>query len=289
MTIATSDHSLDSKNDVVHIRIRADDIGKLIDIPELLRYGELLMTLAERDLRVRYKQTVLGVVWVVMQPLMASLIFAFVFGVVAGLPSRGMPYVLVAFAGMLGWSIFSNIVSRGSMSLLSNSQMISRIYFPRLVLPLAAAAAALVDSTFSLGLMSLMLACFRVWPGWGALLLPVWIAIMVFLALGFALISSSLMVRYRDINHIIPVALQMGLYISPVALSMQNVPEKYRWVLWLNPLSGPLEAIRWSLLGTHQGVLSLSALAYAITAAATFFWVGLAVFKRQERSFADVI
>jgi lipopolysaccharide transport system permease protein len=287
MTMSTSDLSLESKKDVVHIRIRADESGRLIDIPELLRYGELLLTLAERDLRVRYKQTVLGVAWVVLQPLMASLIFAFVFGVVAGLPSGDTPYVLVAFAGLLGWNTFSNIVSRGSMSLLGNSQMISRIYFPRLVLPLSAAGAALVDSIFSLALMSLMLAWYRVLPGWGAVFLPAWMAIIVVLALGFALISSSLMVRYRDINHIIPVALQLGLFVSPVALSMQNVPEKYRWVLWLNPLSGPLEAIRWSLLG--KGLLSFWALAYAITAASAICWVGLAVFKRQERSFADVI
>jgi lipopolysaccharide transport system permease protein len=219
---------------------------------------------------------------------MASLIFAFVFGVVAGLAKEGgTPYVLVAFSGMLGWSVFSNIVSRGSMSLLSNSSMISRIYFPRLVLPLSAAAAALIDSAFSLGLMSLMLAWYRVWPGWGVVFLPMWMTIIVVMAVGFALIASSLVVRYRDINHIIPVALQLGLYISPVALSMDNVPEKYRWVFWLNPLSGPLEAIRWSLLG--EGLLSFSALAYAITAASAILCVGLAVFKRQERSFADVI
>ncbi len=287
MTMSTSDLSLEPKRNVVHTRIRANETGRLIDIPELLRYGELLLTLAERDLRVRYKQTVLGVVWVVAQPLMASLIFAFVFGVIARFPSGGTPYVLVAFSGMLGWSTFSSIVGRGSASLLSNSSMISRIYFPRLVLPLAAASAALVDWGFSLGLMSLMMAWYRVWPGWGALLLPVWIAIIAILALGLALIASSLMVRYRDISHIIPVALQLGLYISPVALSMQNVPEKYRWVLWLNPLSGPLEAIRWSLLG--QGMLSLSALAYAILAASAIFWLGLTVFKRLEGSFADVI
>jgi lipopolysaccharide transport system permease protein len=117
--------------------------------------------------------------------------------------------------------------------------------------------------------------------------LPVWIVIIVILALGFAFMSGSLMVRSRDIYHIIPVALQLGLYISPVALSMQDFPEEYRWVLWLYPLSGPLEAVRWSLLG--EGILSFSAVAYAITAAAAFLWLGLAVFKRQERSFADVI
>jgi lipopolysaccharide transport system permease protein len=287
MTISTSDLSLEPKKDVVHTRIRADETGSLIDIPELLRYRELLLTLAERDLRVRYKQTLLGVVWVVLQPLMASLIFAFVFGVIAGLPSGGTPYVLVAFAGLLGWNTFSSILSRGSASLLGNSSMISRIYFPRLVLPLAAALAALVDSAFSLGLMTLMLAWYRVWPGWGVFFLPIWIAIIVILAVGFALIASSLVVRYRDISYIIPVVLQLGLYISPVALSMRNVPEKYQWVLWLNPLSGPLEAIRWSLLG--EGLLSHSALAYAIGVASVVVCVGLAVFKRQERSFADVI
>src|SRR5947209_851589 len=182
MMISTANHSLGAKKDVVHIRIRADESGRLIDIPELVRYSELLLTLAERDLRVRYKQTVLGVVWVVLQPLMASLIFAFVFSVIARLPSpAGIPYVLVAFAGLLGWNSFSSILSRGSASLLSNSSMISRIYFPRLVLPLAAGLAALADSAFSLGLMALMLAWNRVWPGWGVVFLPVWIAIIVVL------------------------------------------------------------------------------------------------------------
>ena len=185
-----------SGNELQTVRIRVGEWGKLIDVPELLRYRELLLTLTERDLRVRYKQTVLGVIWVVLQPLMASLIFAFIFGVVAGLSTGGKtPYVLFAFAGMLGWNTFSNIVNRGSTSLLSNSQMLSKIYFPRLVLPLSSATAALVDSAFSLGLMLLMLAWYRVWPGWGILLLPAWIAIIVVLALGIALATSSLMVR----------------------------------------------------------------------------------------------
>jgi lipopolysaccharide transport system permease protein len=277
---------------IPYIRIRADEPGKLIDVPELLRYRDLLWTLADRDLRVRYKQTALGVIWVILQPLMASLIFAFVFGVVAKLPSDGnKPYLLFAFAGMTAWGVFSGVLTKVNTSLVSNAGMLTKIYFPRLILPLASTASALVDSSFSLGLMGLMLVVYRLWPGWGIVLLPAWLAILAIMALGIGLLAASFMVRYRDIGHIIPVALQLGLYISPVAWSMTaamgNVPGKYRWVLWLNPLASLLQAARWSLLG--EGTLPLAALAYSIAMAAAVFWIGVAVFKQKERSFADVI
>jgi len=273
------------------IRIQAGEQGSLINVPELVRYRDLLLTLAERDLRVRYKQTVLGVAWVVLQPLMASLIFAFVFGVMAGFSSGGRPYVLFAFAGMLAWNTFSNVLTRVSASLVGNAQMLSKIYFPRLILPLSAAASALFDTVFSLGMMIVMLALYRVWPGWGIVLLPVWIVILVALSLGLGLLAASMMVSYRDVVHILPVALQLGLFISPVAWSMTNLQgeqfERYRWMLWLNPLAGLLEAFRWSLLG--EGTLPLPAIAYSIAVTAAVFWMGATVFKQQERSFADVI
>jgi lipopolysaccharide transport system permease protein len=274
-------------DELPHIRVSADDSPTTIDVAELLRYRELLWTLADRDLRVRYKQTALGVIWVVLQPLLASLIFAFVFGVLAGLPSNGRPYVLFAFAGMIAWTTFSNILSRTTLALTGNSQILSRIYFPRLILPLSSAAASLVDMAVSLCLMLVMLLIYRVWPGWGILLLPIWLVILVTLSLGLGLITGSLIVRYRDIGHIIPVVLQLGLFITPVAWSTWTVPGRYRWVFQVNPLTGILEAFRWSLLG--EGTLSLSALAYSVTAAIAIFWFGAVVFKRQERSFADVI
>jgi lipopolysaccharide transport system permease protein len=264
----------------------------LIDLRELARYRELLLTLADRDLRVRYKQTALGVVWVVLQPLLASLIFAFVFGVVAGLAKTGRPYVLFAFAGLMAWNAFANIISRVSNSLVSNAAMLSKIYFPRLILPLSTAAATLVDFGVSLALMIVMLLSYRSWPGWGILLLPVWLFLLVAMALGIGLLGAALMVRYRDVAHIIPVALQLGLFISPVAWStlvLERNASKYMWVFKINPLSGLLDAFRWSLLGPAEATLSAPALAYSATAAAVAFWIGVTVFRQHERSFADVI
>ena len=197
-----------SASELPHVRIRASEPGPLIDVPELLRFRDLLWTLAERDLKVRYKQTALGVIWVVLQPLMAALIFAFVFGVIAGLPSDGEPYVVFAFAGMTAWNTFANVLTKVSASLLGNGGMLSKIYFPRLILPLSSVVSALVDSAFSLVLLFVMMAIYRVWPGWGIVFLPVWLLILVVLALGLGLMTSSWMVRYRDVSHIIPVVLQ---------------------------------------------------------------------------------
>jgi lipopolysaccharide transport system permease protein len=276
-----------AEGEIHHVRIQADDRQPLMNLRELARYRELLLTLADRDLRVRYKQTALGVIWVVLQPLLASLIFAFVFGVVAGLAIDDKPYVLFAFAGLMAWNAFSGIVSRVSNSLVNNASMLSKIYFPRLILPLSTAMATLVDFGVSLAMMFLMLLFYRIWPGWGLLLLPVWLLILVTMALGIGLLGAALMVRYRDVAHIIPVALQLGMFISPVAWSTILVQGKYRYIFLINPLTGLLNAFRWSLLG-EEG-LSVPALTYSATAAAFAFWVGAAVFKQQERSFADVI
>jgi len=279
-----------SASELPHVRIRANEPGPLIDVPELLRFRDLLWTLAERDLKVRYKQTALGVIWVVLQPLMAALIFAFVFGVVAGLPSDGKPYLVFAFAGMTAWNTFANVLNRVSGSLLANGGMLTKIYFPRLILPLSSVVSALVDSSFSLVMMFVLMAIYRIWPGWGIVLLPVWLLILVVMALGLGLMTSSWMVRYRDVGHIIPVMLQLGLFISPVAWSTTNTKiseKKFLLVLRLNPLTSLLEAFRWSLFG--QGAPPLSALAYSLVFALVVFWLGMMVFKQQERSFADVI
>jgi lipopolysaccharide transport system permease protein len=271
------------------VRIRASEPGPLIDVRELLRYRDLLWTLAERDLKVRYKQTALGVIWVVLQPLMAALIFAFVFGIVAGLPSDGQPYVVFAFAGMAAWNAFANVITRVSSALVGNGQMLSKIYFPRLILPLSSTLSALVDSSFSLVLMFALMAIYRVLPSWGLVLLPVWLLILVLLALGLGLMTSAWMVRYRDVAHVIPVMLQLGLFISPVAWSMTNtkLSEKFLWFLRINPLTSLLEAFRWSLFGRNPP--PVPALAYALVVAIAVLGMGMMVFKQEERSFADVI
>ena len=272
-----------------HVQVRAGVPGPLLDIPELVRFRDLLWTLADRDLRVRYKQTALGVIWVVLQPLMSALIFAFVFGVIAAMPSDGKPYLLFAFAGMTAWNTFANVLTRVSNSLVGNAQMLSKIYFPRLILPLSSTISALVDSAFSLGLMLIFLAVYRIWPGWAILALPIWMLILILFALGIGLTTASWMVTYRDVAHIIPVMLSLGMFISPVAwsLSNPNLSERYRSFLRLNPLCSLIEAIRWSLLG--EGNFTLLGLAYSTVVAVAVFWIGVAVFKKQERSFADVI
>ena len=232
-----------SPSAIPHVQIRAGVPGPLVDIPELLRFRDLLWTLADRDLRVRYKQTALGVIWVVLQPLMSSLIFAFVFGVIAAMPSDGKPYLLFAFAGMTAWNTFSNVLMRVSGSLVGNAQMLSKIYFPRLILPLSSAISALVDSAFSLGLMFVMLVLYRVWPGWGIVLLPVWLVILMVLALGLGLMTASWMVTYRDVVHVIPVVLSTRPVHQPGGLVVGE-PEPQREI----PLDAPVE----SALQSHR-------------------------------------
>jgi len=272
---------------LTHVRIRGDAGRPPIDLAEVWRSRDLLWTLTDRDIRLRYKQTALGVIWVVIQPLMASMIFAFVFGVVAKLPSNGQPYILFAFASLLAWNTFAQALSKSANSLVANSHMITKVYFPRLSLPLASVSSTLVDFVISLGVMFVLLAVYRVWPGPGVLLVPVWLAILLVMALGLGLLSGSLMVKYRDVAHLIPTFLQLGLYATPVAWATIAVPARFRWVFVINPLSGLMDAFRWSLLGV--GSLSFPMLAYSTATAVALFWLGAVVFKHQERSFADVI
>jgi lipopolysaccharide transport system permease protein len=273
--------------DRFHIQIRADSARPPIDLPEIFRYWDLLVTLADRDVKVRYKQTVVGVAWVLLQPLMGALIFAFVFGVIARLPSNGRPYLLFAFAGLTPWNTFSQTLSRVGFSLVSNPQLVSKIYFPRLILPLSCVAATLIDFATTLGLIFILMAIYRVWPGLNLLLLPVWLGILLTMALGVGLFAAALMVKYRDISHIIPTFLQLGMYGSPIAWSLEAVPPRYQWIVFLNPLTGLLEAFRWSLLG--DGTLPWLPLLYSTASAVALFYLGAIVFRREEGKFADVI
>jgi lipopolysaccharide transport system permease protein len=269
------------------IRIRAGVNGPLLNIRELTRHSELLLNLAARDIKVRYKQTVLGVLWVILQPLLAALIFSFVFGLLARMPSFGKPYVLFAFAGLLGWNLFSNAVSRASSAMISNGTLVTKVYFPREVLPFSTVLPVLLDFMVALSMMFVLMAIYGVWPGWGLLLVPLWVAVLLVMAVGIGLLAGAVMVRYRDVQHMIPMFLTLGLYASPVAWSVAVVPERYRLVYVLNPLSGLLEAFRWSLLG--EGVLAAGSIIYATAFAVLTFWVGIKVFRHLERRFADVL
>ena len=270
-----------------HLTIRPSRGWVGLHLPEMWQFRDLLLALAGRDVKLRYKQTALGVIWVVLQPLMAAGIFSFVFGKVAKLSSDGQPYFIFAFTGLLGWNLFSSVLTKVSGAMVGNSHLISKVFFPRLILPLSSIASALVDFVVAAGMLAVLMVIYGVLPGWGILLLPVWIGLLLMIGTGVGLFASSLMVSYRDVGYILPVALQILLYASPIAYSVSQVPENLRQWFELNPLSSLLSAIRWSVFGS--GSLDWLQLAYSAGVAILALLAGLFLFKRMEKQFADVI
>jgi len=260
---------------------------KAIDVRELWRFRDLLWSLAIRDVKLRYRQTALGAVWVVIQPLLAAGIFSFVFGTVANLPTGGVPYVVFAYAGLLGWNAFNSTVTKSSTSLVAHASMVQKVYFPRMALPLSAVPGTVIDFTVALSLMAVLTVTNGTFSGLPVLTLPFWLALAVLLALGLGLSAAALMVSYRDVGQILPVAMQMILYISPVAYSVQAIPADLKFVYSLNPLVGMLEGFRWSLIsGSH---LPVGAAIYSTVFAIVSFLFGALLFTRMERKFADVV
>lgn len=270
-----------------YLTIRPSKGWAALNLRELWQFRDLLFVLAGRDLKLRYKQTALGVLWVVFQPLMAAGIFSFVFGKVAKMPSDGVPYLVFSFAGLLGWNLFSNTLIKTSGCLVGNQQLISKVFFPRLVLPLSNVPSVLVDFAVAAVLMVVLMVVYRIPPRPELLLLPVWMGMLLALSLGIGLCAAALAVSYRDVQHIMPVFTQILLYASPIAYGVSAVPAHLRPVYNLNPLSAPLEAFRATLLGTPWP--AGWALAYAAGMAALILLAGVYSFKRMERRFADVI
>ncbi|WP_170065495.1 ABC transporter permease [Abditibacterium utsteinense] len=274
-----------------HLVIRASSGWAALDLKQIWLYRDLLMTLASRDVKLRYRQTALGVVWVILQPLVAAGIFSFVFGTVAGFPSEGVPYIVFAYAGQLAWNAFSSTVTKSSAVLVANSGLISKVYFPRLVLPLSTVPSTLLDFAVALGMMAVLMVIYGIAPGLGILLLPLWLGLILMLSVGIGLYTSALMVSYRDVQYILPVVTNMLLYASPVAYSasfaISKVPQNLRAYYFLNPLSGLLEAFRWSMIG--RGELNWGYIAYSAVFAILIFIGGAFSFKKMERKFADVI
>jgi lipopolysaccharide transport system permease protein len=258
-----------------------------INFRELWEYRELLFTLAGKDIRLRYKQTVLGVIWVVLQPLLAAGIFSFVFGKVAKLDSGGVPYFAFSYAGLMFWNLFTSIVSRANASLVSNSNLVTKIYFPRLILPLSGIPSALLDFSVAAILMIIIMFSYGIKPHIGLLMLPLWLAILLMLATGIGIWSGALAAKYRDINYILPVMIQLLLYASPIAYASTSVPTEFQTYYYMNPIAGPMDAIRWSILGTTQD--SWWAVGYSAILGVIVLIVGAIMFRRMEREFADVI
>ena len=259
-----------------------------INLLELWRFRDLLLTLGIRDLKLRYKQTALGIIWVILQPLIAAGVFSFVFGKIAGLKApNGAPYFLFCYTGQIAWSLFSSTLTKSSGCLIGNQQLISKVFFPRLILPLSTVPSVLVDFLVAALMLAVLLVSYHVPVTPRLALLPAWIAMLLAMSLGAGLLTSALTVTYRDVQYVLPVALQILLYASPVGYPMQSVPAHLRVWCAINPLVTPLEGFRWSILGSGQ-LQGMSITCSALLAACALF-VGLFTFKRMERRFADVI
>ena len=256
---------------------------------DLWHYRELFQVLAWRDLSVRYKQTVIGVAWAVIRPFLTMVVFTVIFGKIAKLPADGnVPYGLMVFAGMLPWTFFATALAEASNSLVSNSNLISKVYFPRLIVPTATVVVAFVDFLISFTLLVGMMVYYRFAPGWNILFLPLFVLLAFLASLGPSLWITSLNVKYRDFRYIIPFIVQFGLYISPVGFSSSIIPEKWQFLYSLNPVVGVIDGFRWSLLG-GKSPLNFQTLASSIAVTAFFLWLGIRKFRKMEKSFADLI
>jgi lipopolysaccharide transport system permease protein len=263
-----------------------------LNLPEVWHYRDLLLTLAQRDVRLRYRQTALGALWVVLQPLIAAGIFTFVFQKVAGLSGNGIPYFALAFTGQVAWMAFSSTLSKSASSLVGNASLVSKVFFPRLVLPLSTVPSTALDFTVGFVVITVLMMVYGIVPFWGILTLPVWFLLIVMLSLGIGLICASAMVRYRDVGYIVPVALQMLLYASPIGYSLQQMESRLGETfipvyLLLNPLAALVEAFRWSLFHTEN--VPWFYVGYAAIVSVVVLTVGAMAFRQQERKFADVI
>lgn len=257
-----------------------------IDFKELWTYRELLITFVTRDIRVRYKQTVLGAAWAVIQPFFMMVVFTLFFGRLAKIPSEGIPYPIFSYAALLPWTLFAEGLSRSTNSMVSNSGIMTKVYFPRLVLPIAGVISPLMDFSIALVILIGMMYYYGYFPTLNILWLPVFILFAIFTALGVGLWLSALNVQYRDFQYTVPFIIQLWLFASPVVYPSSLLPEPYRMIYGLNPMAGVIEGFRWALLGTNppSSLMLVSILVVALILVSGAFY-----FKRMEKIFADVV
>ena len=269
-------------------RIRSMTRRTPLDLHELWRYRDLWLTLALRDVKLRYRQTALGVAWVVLLPLLASGIFTLVFGLIARLPSDGSPYFLFVFAGYLGWNAFQNTLQRCGISLIGNTALVTKVYFPRIILPAASVLASLLDFAVGVVMLLLVLLVRGELPGLASLaLVPLFMLLVQLLGLGLGFISAALTVRFRDVQYVLPFLIQLLLYASPVAYGVSAVPEQVRRIYLLNPVAPLLDGLRAALLG--RGDVHWLAIGGSALVSVVMFTVGTLFFLHQDRQYADVI
>jgi lipopolysaccharide transport system permease protein len=287
----TEDYFLQSTSDPMKETILVLEPGRTdknywVDI---WRYRELFLILAWRDISVRYKQTIIGVAWAIIRPLLTMVVFTVIFGGVARLPSEGdAPYALMVFAAMLPWSLFSTSLAEASNSLIGNANLISKVYFPRLIVPAATIVTAFVDFLISFVILIGLMVYYLYAPGWNILFLPFFIVLALLASLGPGLWITALNVKYRDFRYVIPFIVQFGLYISPVGFSSSNIPDQWRLFYNLNPMVGIIDGFRWCILG-GESPLYLPGFALSLAVVAFFLWLGVSHFRKMEKSFADMI
>jgi lipopolysaccharide transport system permease protein len=278
---------LDRAKEPAGLVIRPSQGWTALHLHDLWRYRELVVFLAWRDIQVRYKQTALGVAWAVIQPVSAMIVFSIFFGRLAGIPSDGLPYPLFAYCALLPWQLFSQSVTESSNSLVANQNLITKVYFPRLVIPLSAVMAALVDFLIAFVVLIGMLGYYRIVPTQAVWMFPLFVLMAVVAGLAVGLWLSALNVQYRDVKYAIPFLMQVWLFVTPIVYSSSLVPEEWRLLYGVNPMVGVVEGFRWALLGTGKAPTVLLIVSAAVTM--TLLGAGLYYFRRMERTFADLV
>lgn len=279
--------SADAAADLIPTLVIEPSHGWLsLQLDRVWAYRELLYFLAWRDVKVRYKQTALGVLWIVLQPLLTTLIFTILFGLLLKVPSGDVPYPVFAMAGLIPWQYFAGSLTRASTSLVGSANLITKVYFPRLIIPLTGVLGGLVDFAIGFVLLLVMMVIYRIKPTPAVVLLPAFLLLAMATALGFGLWLAALNVRYRDVGYLVPFLVQIWLYVTPVAYGSTLIPEQYRWLLGLNPMTGVVEGFRWALLGQEPpGPLFI----LSVTISLIVLVSGLFYFRRTERTFADIV
>jgi lipopolysaccharide transport system permease protein len=273
--------------DAPRLVIQRSSAWRGIDFREVWRYREMLYFLVWRDVKVRYKQTTLGITWALIQPLLGMIVLAFVFGRVAKLPSEGIPYPLFAFAGMLPWTFFSNAVTNGSMSIVTSGNLLTKVYFPRILIPVATVLTALVDFFIAAVMLLPLFLYYRFVPDARLIYgFPLAMVVCLAFALGLSIVLSALVVRYRDLRHAVPFLMQIWMFATPIVYSLSVIPGKYRWVVNVNPMAPVIEAFRRAIFG---GAIATTGLFWAAVVAAALIFAGSVYFRHLERVFADVI
>lgn len=255
---------------------------------DLWFYRELFYVLAIRDISVRYKQTIIGLLWAIIRPFLTMIVFTVVFGKIANLPTHeGVPYALMVFSALLPWQLFSNSLSECSNSLIANSNLISKIYFPRLLIPASAMAVIFIDFLVCFVILFFLMCWYSFYPNWQILFLPFFILMAIFASFGISLFFASLNVNYRDFRYIIPFVVQLGLYVSPVGYSSTVIPEKWIFLYSLNPMVSVIEGFRWAITG--HGYINLISIVMSWIFIIFFLWLGIKTFRKMERKFTDII